>query len=132
MTDLREDTEFNEDGFIATITFYTEDENNPGQLVPDVKYFVYRYQGINAIDYDMYYPDSAGGWTFYGTVRGELDSKGEVSNSIRSNIGVTKSMSLPNSGSMTTTVGIRRLHTLLIIGITMSMPTRTSLMPMVS
>lgn len=78
MTELREDAEYNEDGFIATITFYIEDENNPGQLVPDMKYFVYQYKGINAIDYDMYYPDSAGGWTFYGTVRGELDSKGEV------------------------------------------------------
>jgi len=78
MTYKREDTEYNENGFIATITHYYEDKNNPGQLVPEYKYFVYRYHGINAVDYDMYYPDGAGGWTFYGTVRGEQDSKGEV------------------------------------------------------
>ena len=78
MTYKREDTEYNENGFIAISTEYTEDENNPGQLVPEWKLFVYRYNDISAIDYEFYYPDGAGGWTYYGTVKPEFDSKGRV------------------------------------------------------
>ena len=33
---------------------------------------------MNVVDYDMYYTDGAGGWTSYGTVRGEVNSKGQV------------------------------------------------------
>lgn len=78
MTYKREDTEFNEDGYIAISIEYAEDENNPGQLVPEWKYLVYRYQGKSAVDYDFYYADGAGGWIYYGTVRGEVNSKGEL------------------------------------------------------
>ena len=78
MTYKREDTEYNENGFIAISTEYTEDENNPGQLVPEWKLFVYRYNGMDAIDYEFYYTDGAGGWTYYGTVKPEFDSKGRV------------------------------------------------------
>lgn len=78
MTYKREDTEYNENGFIAISTEYTEDENNPGQLVPEWKQFVYRYDDISAIDYEFYYSDGAGGWTYYGTVKPEFDSKGRV------------------------------------------------------
>ena len=73
-----EGQEWNEDGYPTTYIEYTEDKNNPGQLVPEYKYFVYRYQGINAIDYEYYYTDGAGGWTYYGTVKPEFDSKGRV------------------------------------------------------
>ena len=83
MTYKREDTEYNKDGFIAISTYYTEDENNPGQLVPEWKYFVYRYNGMDAIDYEFYYTDGAGGWTYYGTVKPEFDSKGRVTKLIQ-------------------------------------------------
>ena len=83
MTYKREDTEYNENGFIAISTEYTEDENNPGQLVPEWKLFVYRYNDISAIDYEFYYPDGAGGWTYYGTVKPEFDSKGRVTKLIQ-------------------------------------------------
>ena len=78
MTAKQESLEWNEDGLVSTWISYTEDENNPGQLVPSLKYILYRYNGTYPADYDAYVPDGAGGWTFYATIRGEDNSKGEL------------------------------------------------------
>lgn len=82
MTYLQESLEWNEDGLPTTFIEYTEDEDNPGQLVQEWKEVVYRYEswyyGWSAVDYDYYYPDGAGGWTFYGTCKSEFNSKGKV------------------------------------------------------
>ena len=77
-----EGQEWNEDGYPTTYIEYTEDENNPGQLVKYWKYIVYRYDswhyGWTAVDYDLYYPDNAGGWTFYAKCRSEHNSMGKI------------------------------------------------------
>jgi hypothetical protein len=77
-----EGQEWNEDGYPTTYIEYTEDKNNPGQLVKYWKYIVYRYDswsyGWTAVDYDLYYPDNAGGWMFYAKCRSEYNSMGKM------------------------------------------------------
>ncbi len=78
MTGKREFLEWGDDGQPSVWIEYDEDENNPGVLVQNMKYVVHKYNQLTPLDYDVYWPDGAGGWTPYATIRGEEDSQGEI------------------------------------------------------
>lgn len=71
------DTEHDADGHEVWIT-WSDDENNPGQLVQYMKHVIFSFNHTTPLNYDAYMPDGNGGWMFYATIRGEENSQGEI------------------------------------------------------
>lgn len=80
-------SDFNADGLPGTVINYEVDDDDPGQLLPDVKIVVTKYAGKMPADYEYYQPDF-GSWDLYSRTVADINDKGLITKQTCTTFGV--------------------------------------------